>query len=67
MNYPRGAVPRTVGVLKREAERREPVALLMRTCVCGFMRTQALMARLELSSRSRSVRSAWERASCPCL
>ena len=28
-----------------------------RTCVCGFMRTQALIARLELSSRSRSVRS----------
>ena len=28
-----------------------------RACVCGFMRTQALIARLELSSRSRSVSS----------
>jgi hypothetical protein len=37
-----------------------------RTCVCGFVRTQAPPARLELSSRSRSVRSAWERASYPC-
>lgn len=40
-------------------------ALLMRTCVSGFVRTQALISRLELSSRSRSARSAWERASCP--
>jgi hypothetical protein len=26
-----------------------------RTCVCGFVRTQALIARLELSSRSRNL------------
>ena len=39
---------------------------LHRTCVCGFVRTQALIARLELSSRSRSVTSAWKRVSCPC-
>ncbi len=31
------------------------------TGVGGFVRTQALLVRLELSSRSRSARSAWER------
>jgi hypothetical protein len=35
-----------------------------RAGVGGFVRTQA-PARLELASRSRSVRSAWERVSCP--
>lgn len=40
-------------------------ALHIGTCVWGFVRTQALIARLELSSRSPSVTSAWERASCP--
>ena len=41
-------------------------ALLIRPCVRGFVRTQALVSRLELSSRSRSVRSGRGRVSRPC-
>src|SRR5688572_18882095 len=34
-------------------------------CVCGCVRTQAVTARLELSSRSRSVKPASAPVSCP--
>jgi len=60
---PRGAAegPWRAEVKERGAQDHGP----HRAGVGGFVRTQALMARLELSSRSRSARSAWSVSRAP--